>query len=149
MIRLCEAQAGELEAFLQMDRDADTRAHIIPYDLEQHRGSFDRDDIIYLSIRAHDRCVGYFILVLEEDARSVEFRRIVIAEKGAGYGQAAIAEMEAYCGARLGRERIWLDVYDTNSRGRHIYEKLGYRQFSSAEADGRKLLLMEKSLLES
>ena len=144
MIEVREAQAEELMDFQQMDRDHDTREHITHYSLADHRREFARAEITYLSIREDTRQIGYFILAADTDAGSVEFRRIVIAEKGRGYGQAAIAAMEAYCVERWRCERIWLDVYETNPRGRHIYRKLGYRQFDSSEADGRKLLYMEK-----
>jgi RimJ/RimL family protein N-acetyltransferase len=46
----------------------------------------------------------------------------------------------------MGRRRIWLDVFEHNARGRHVYEKLGYRRFDSGELDGKPLLLYEKQL---
>ena len=86
------------------------------------------------------------ILALDSDLTSVEFRRIVVAAKGAGIGQAAIAAMEAYCVEALRRQRIWLDVFASNPRGLHIYQKLGYRRFDSGELDGRKLLYLQKTI---
>lgn len=145
MIELRETQRHELPSFCNMDRDGDTRDHITVFSLQQHRREFARDDIVYLSIYAAADLAGYFILALEAEA-SVEVRRIVVAKKGSGIGQAAIQAMENYCRDVLQCQRIWLDVFETNPRARHVYEKLGYRQFDTGELDGRKLLLMQKRL---
>ena len=132
-----------------MDRDPDTREHITLYSLAEHQAEFVRDDIVYLSIYANNALSGYFILVLEADGESVEFRRIVVDAKGAGIGQAAIRAMEAYCAGQLRRRRIWLDVFASNPRGQHIYAKLGYSLFKRGELDGRPLLFMQKQLLSA
>ena len=89
------------------------------------------------------------MLALDPDNTSVEFRRIVIAQKGMGLGQAAIHAMEGYCRERLGRSRIWLDVFDFNQRGQHIYEKLGYRRFAKSELENNVLFFYNKSLKNS
>ncbi|HAS8538026.1 TPA: GNAT family N-acetyltransferase, partial [Vibrio vulnificus] len=36
-------------------------------------------------------------------------------------------------------------VFELNSRGLHIYQKLGYTQFKEAFYEGKKLLFMEKA----
>lgn len=144
MTELREMRADELTALTAMDRDGDTREHITVYSLEEHQREFARDDIVYLSIVADGELAGYFILRLEDDEDSVEFRRIVVAHKGQGIGQAAITAMESWVAGQLRRGRIWLDVFATNTRGQHVYDKLGYRLFKAGELDGRELLFMDK-----
>ncbi len=89
---------------------------------------------------------GFFILGLVEDKKSVEFRRIVVATKGQGIGQTAIGLMERFCRATLGRTRIWLDVFESNARSRHIYEKLGYRKCGQQAHADKTLIVYEKLL---
>ena len=146
MLEVHDSKIDELGAFAEMETAADTAEFILPYGLERHRREFERDDIRYLSIFDDDVLAGYFILVLEADGRSVEFRRIVVAAARRGIGQAAIRLMENYCREDLGRERIWLDVFEFNQRGRHIYEKLGYRFFDRGEVDGKPLLFYDKPI---
>ena len=129
-----------------MESAPDTAAYILAYDEQRHRAEFERDNIIYLSIYRQTRLAGFFILALDPDPGSVEFRRIVIAERGRGIGQAAIQLMENYCRDVLGCSRIWLDVFEFNQRGRHIYEKLGYRCFDRSDYDGKTLLFFDKSI---
>jgi len=54
--------------------------------------------------------------------------------------------MEQYCAAILKANRIWLDVFETNNRGQHIYQKLGYKVYRSDQVKGISLLYMEKSI---
>lgn len=145
-IELQTASPTQLPLFCDMELDADTAPYILPTTLEQHRLDFASDDIIYLSIYDQGELSGFFILVLDPDARSVEFRRIVIVQKGKGKGQRAITAMEAYCRDNLQRNRIWLDVFDFNRRGQSVYSRLGYQLFDHRDFQGKQLLYYEKEL---
>jgi len=146
MIEIRESRSNELRRFSELDQDPDTREHITTSSLQQHRRAFARNDIVYLSIYSESELAGYFILALESEPGSIEFRRIVIAIKGAGTGQAAIGAMENYCRDQLGCQRIWLDVFEANTRGRYVYEKLGYQLFDTGDLRGKKLLYLQKNI---
>ncbi|MCP4764961.1 MAG: GNAT family N-acetyltransferase [Gammaproteobacteria bacterium] len=146
MIELCVSGVEELPDFCTMEQDEGSRRFVLPYSLAQHRREHAREDIVYLSIYHTDELAGFFILVLEPDQTSIEFRRIVVANTDAGIGQPAIRAMETWCAEHLQRNRIWLDVFEFNKRGRHIYEKLGYCLFDSRDHDGKKLLFYQKNI---
>ena len=146
MIELRETRAAELAAICEMEQDVDTARFILPTTLEQHRRNLARKDTVYLSIYRHGKLVGFMVLVPEADGSSVEFRRIVVADKGRGIGQQAIAAMETYCRDTLQRDRVWLDVFDFNPRGMHVYRKLGYRLIGEENLDDRRLLAYDKIL---
>ena len=146
MIELRESIPGDIPTFIEMEKDADTCGCILPYSLKRHQSEFAKPAFVYLSILNAGELAGFFILVLEADGRSVEFRRIVIAHKGRGLGQVAILAMEDYCRERLERNRIWLDVFEFNRRGQHIYRKLGYRRFDKSEAGDKVLFYYDKAL---
>jgi RimJ/RimL family protein N-acetyltransferase len=147
MISLRRSRRDELEVFDQMDRQAHASEYVIQTGIDTHRNNFDDPRISYLSIEnAGGEFCGYFILVLEADNDGVEFRRILIDGQQRGIGQAAIGAMESYCKKEFKIKRIWLDVYEDNEVGVHIYEKLGYTRFEEEYVDGRKLYLYEKIL---
>ena len=77
---------------------------------------------------------------------SVEFRRIVIAERGKGIGQQVLNQIENYCRMILKRNRIWLDVFYFNKRGIHIYEKQGYQKIDETHIDDNRAFIYEKLL---
>lgn len=146
MITIRESHIEELSTFVNMESSDDTIEFIIPYTLEEHQAKFKASDIVYLSIMNNEQLAGFIILALDPDGISVEFRRIVVSAKGNGIGQAAIKAMEAYCQPTLQRNRIWLDVFEFNERGRHVYEKLSYTQFKEGDHKGQPLLFYEKTI---
>ena len=91
MIELRASTATELPEFAKMETAPDTADYILAYDEARHRAEFERDGIVYLSIYWSKKLAGFFILALDPDPDSVEFRRIVIAERGQGTAQAALA----------------------------------------------------------
>lgn len=142
------SEFDELELFYQMEADEDTREFVIQHGLEKHQREFAKDDIVYLSIvDDQDKLLGYFVLALENDGRRVEFRRIVVKEKNQGIGRRAIKCMEDYCLEVIRAESIWLDVFDFNERGIHLYESLGYGYLRSEEYQGKSLRIYEKTLV--
>lgn len=145
-VKIEKAELDDLSQFAEMEQEAGTSEFVIPYSLNEHQIQFSEPNVVYLRITDHDVIVGFFILALEADDCSVEFRRIVVSDKGKGIGQAAIRQMEVYCRDELQRSRIWLDVFEHNQRGRHIYEKLGYKLNEKREFMGKALLLYEKRL---
>lgn len=145
-IQLDRATEADLPAIAAMEQEDDTKPFIVPYTIQQHLGALNDSAVIYLKIVRDQQTVGFFILALDPDEQSVEFRRVVVASVKRGVGQQAIEQMEHFCRVTLGRHRIWLDVFAHNQRGRHIYEKLGYTQFAEASHFGDQLLLYEKAL---
>ena len=145
MVNIRESSETELESFLAMERQPHAKAFINSIDLLTHKRNFSKPDIVYLSIENNSgELAGYFILVSDSEKKEVEFRRIVIDHSQQGIGQIAISEMEIYCGDKLNAERIWLDVYEDNARGKHVYEKLGYKYFRDEIYHGRRLLFYQK-----
>ncbi|MCG6442291.1 GNAT family N-acetyltransferase [Vibrio parahaemolyticus] len=144
MLELRKSVIEDAGAFVEMEHSDDTKDFIIPYSLEQHRILIDSNDVIYLSLYYENELSGFMILS-QDNQDVVEFRRIVVASKGKGFGQLAIKAMERYCAEKLNCSRVWLDVFELNSRGLHIYQKLGYTQFKEAFYEGKKLLFMEKT----
>lgn len=129
-----------------LEQREDTKRFIGTYSVAEHaRNLLDRS-MVYLRILDDGEIAGFFILVLDPDGTSVEFLRVVVAPERRGIGQPAVRAMERYCRVELGRQRIWLDVFEHNERGRHIYQKLGYQQFGRGSYQGQPLLLYQRTL---
>jgi RimJ/RimL family protein N-acetyltransferase len=147
LISIEDTKAEELEAIQQMERNEDTSRYIISYSLEKHRAEFQKPDVFYKSIYGKtSNLVGFMILALDGDGISLEFRRIVISDKGKGYGKRAVSLVDRICTEEFGKSRIWLDVFDYNKRGQHIYETRGYKFVKISDYHGRSLKVYEKTL---
>ena len=149
-ILLRPTTSDEAKRIVEMESTEDAVDFLIPRTEAEHLAQMAEQDITYLSI-CHEsdgvsRMVGYMALVKDADQISVECRRIVVSESGGGIGTTAMKQMETYCREVLGRQRIWLDFFENNHRGRHVYEKLGYREFSRKPCGNAVLVLSEKHL---
>ena len=144
MINLKKSSEKDIPSFIEMEKSDGTAQFITPYSFQQHQQEMRQSDVKYLSIMNNEALAGFIILATNADLGSVEFRRIVVASKGNGIGQLAIGAMEVYCTNVLSCSRIWLDVFESNKRGQHIYQKLGYRKFKSEPYGDNILLYMEK-----
>jgi len=146
MIKLQESTREDLKLFSNWENLDGIRKFICPYSMERHKEEFEKEEMIYLNINFNSNPVGFVLLKLEDDERSIEFRRIVIAERGKGIGQNVLNEIENYCLNKLKRNRIWLDVFDFNKRGIHIYEKQGYQKIDEIDIEDKRAFVYEKLL---
>jgi diamine N-acetyltransferase len=98
------------------------------YDVNQHKAIIEGDDTMHLSVLKTDNSfAGYIILAgLTNPNNSIEFRRIVMSEKGKGYGRDALKLTVKYCFEDLKAHRIWLDVFEDNIRAIGLYKSQGF-----------------------
>ncbi len=83
------------------------------------------------NVEENSRLVGFILLAgLYSDNNSIEFKRIVVSDKGKGYGSKAIQLIKKKCFGEYNCNRLWLDVFEFNLMAIHIYEKHGFRKES-------------------
>lgn len=144
-IKLFPTLEVHLNDLVAWEQQAGVGEFILANSKEQHLVGMQEPTIQYLSVFQNEQLVGFIILALEPN-NTIEFRRIVIGHRGDGIGQLAIQAMEQYCLEHFACQRIWLDVFDLNERGQHIYRKLGYQEFKRCQHGDHQLLLFEKHL---
>ena len=96
---------------------------------QQHREAFSDENVAHFCVLANDdgRTLGYVILIgLENPDRSLEFKRIVIHEKGQGYGRETVQLIKKYAFDILSVHRLWLDVMEHNQRAYVLYKSEGF-----------------------
>ncbi len=71
--------------------------------------------------------VGYVIL-MKNQYRSIEFRRIVVSRKGHGYGRVILQLIKKIAFEHFHAHRLWLDVIEFNTRAQHLYRGEGFIQ---------------------
>jgi RimJ/RimL family protein N-acetyltransferase len=57
---------------------------------------------------------------------SVQWRRLVVVDKGRGVGRAAVRLVKQAAFERFGAHRLWLDVMEHNHRAQALYESEGF-----------------------
>lgn len=128
-LRLRPTTSADLPFVLRAEQHPDNCPFVEQWTLEEHTVALTHPDICHCILeRQNDGvAVGYLILVgITSYNQSVEFLRLVVTEKGQGYGQQAVRLVQAYAFEELRVHRLYLDAVEGNGRARHIYEKLGF-----------------------
>ncbi len=147
MVIVRNSQFIELNDFYKMNAQKHVVGHLNVRSLKSHQQEFKNHNVIFLSIIHHiNQLAGYIILIRDKNNSSVQFKRILIDENHFGTGQKAIIAMEHYCITQFKVNRIWLDVFKSNSKAIYIYKKLGYKCFKEGKEDSRVVLFYEKIL---
>ena len=86
--------------------------------------------------------VGHCLLYdLQNPDNAVLLKRIVVDQKGNGYGRAALVQIIKYAFDTLQVNRLWLDVRAYNTRAKSLYESAGFKhegtQRSASLVDGQ------------
>ena len=119
----------DLPYILEIENQAENRPFIGAYSMDRHRGVIENSDELHLTFKDQGKLIGYAILQgLDNQNNVIEFKRITIVEKGKGYGRAALKEVKKYCFEKLNCHRLWLDVFDFNTRARHLYKSEGFTE---------------------
>ena len=150
-VRLRRTREDDLDFVLDAEHREENRAFIVPWPRERHAAALRAEDLAHLVAAgaADGGRVGYVILAgLAGTGLSVELRRIVITEKGRGYGRAAARLVKRLAFEELGAHRLWLDVKEHNRRARRLYESEGFvaegvlRECLRTEAGFESLVVM-------
>lgn len=124
---LTEAREEDIGAILAMERRPENRDFIWLGTEEEHRREIhDPDCLLLLLLRREDRALlGFALNSVDRRSHRFEVRRLVVADKGRGYGREALKALIRHAFTREGANRLWLDVYPDNARGLRLYESLG------------------------
>ena len=150
-IRFLRTSEHDLEFVLNAEGSAENRSFVSGWARDQHLAALTSEDLSHLIIEsiADSSRVGYVILAGMADAnQSIEFRRIVVTEKGRGYGKEALRLVKQLAFEELKAHRLWLDVKEHNLRARNLYQSEGFvqegvlRECIKAEAGFESLVVM-------
>ena len=120
---------NDLDFVLKAEYHADNNAFVGQWTREQHQEVFSDKHRAHLIAESTEgsQVLGYLIVTgLETLNQSVCLQRIVITEKGRGYGRAALGLVKKLAFEQWQAHRLWLDVKDHNLRARHVYETEGF-----------------------
>jgi len=129
LINIRITKPDDLDYVIKTEQNEENVIFITPWTQEQHRESINGNDSLHLIIEgSFSAPIGYMIINgINNKNRSVELMRIVVSNKGKGYGKVAIRLIQKYIFNELHAHRLWLDVKEKNHRARKIYEDLGFQ----------------------
>lgn len=124
---LRETTEKDLSFVLETEKAASKDGVVNLQTWQNHKEYLANKNTRHLIIETKGTSVGYLILAgLEDKNETIEFRRIVVSEKGKGFGRQALRLAKQIAFEELNAHRFWLDVVDTNKRARKLYESEGF-----------------------
>jgi steroid delta-isomerase-like uncharacterized protein len=127
-LRLRATADADLDFVLALESAADNSPFVGQWSREEHRAAIRSADMAHLIIEtADERPVGYAIVTgVRNPHGSVCLQRIVIGEKGRGFGREALRLIAPFAFEQCGAHRLWLDVKAGNARAKGLYESVGF-----------------------
>jgi len=129
-IGLLKTRLEDIEGIVRLENEDEHKSFIFPYTREQHMNTMEDDNMEHLTVwdKPSGKIVGFIILCgIKNPNKSLEFRRIVISEKGKGIGRQCIQIIKEYCFITLKFHKLWLDVFQDNERASNLYKSEGFR----------------------
>ena len=112
---------------LAAERQPDNARYVFQWSQQRHQQAMDSPNEVHWSIEVAHRWVGYILLGdLHSTAKSLNLRRIVVTEKGHGYGRQALRYVQQFAFEQAQAQRLWLDVKPDNHRALALYRSVGF-----------------------
>ena len=129
-VRLRPTTEGDLAFVLREEGDEENRPFIGRWTRGRHLEALVDEDLEHLiSEDGGGAPVGYAILTgVRDPGRILCLKRLMVAQKGRGYGRAVLRLVKERAFGELGAHRLWLDVKEGNARARGLYRSEGFVQ---------------------
>jgi RimJ/RimL family protein N-acetyltransferase len=121
---------ADLEFVIATERADDSADFVLQWSLDQHLAALGDASIAHWILETEGvdrRAIGFVIMAgVDRPGGTVEFKRIVVREKGAGLGREAVRLVKREVFERYHAHRLWLDVFEHNQRARALYTSEGF-----------------------
>lgn len=133
-VRLRQTAEADLAFVRALERDPEVAPWIRGWGEERHRAAIvdpDQEHLLLVAAGdgggAEERALGFVLLggVCDEN-RSVELRRLVVAERGRGSGRAGLELIQQHVFGELGARRLWLHLRVDNAQARRAAAAVGF-----------------------
>ena len=128
-VRLRPTAPADLDWVLEAEAHPENAPFVTQWTRGEHATALEHPEMRHLVIETvpDGRAVGYVILAgLAAPRHGIEVRRIVVTDKGRGYGRGTLRLIKTMALRDLGAPRLWLDVRSNNPKAKRLYEEEGF-----------------------
>lgn len=125
---ISEALESDIYTIIEMELDKENSDFVWSGTFDEHREEIHSPDFrlfVFKKKEQPNKIVGFALCKLDFKSEIFELRRIVVTEKGIGYGKEVMRALLKYAFESCAVNRFWLDVYPDNTIGVQLYESLG------------------------
>jgi RimJ/RimL family protein N-acetyltransferase len=125
-----KTEINEIDDILLIEQDDENTPFIRQWSYDQHEKAISSLDYNHFTVKdlETEDLLGYVILIGATNTDlSLEFKRMVITQKGKGLGKKTFRLVTKYAFENLNMHRIWLEVMEHNKVGYSLYLSEGYK----------------------
>lgn len=124
---IVEAKEEDITIIMEMENHKDNKDFVWKGTYKDHLAEIKDDSFLLFVIKNKEdnSIIGFALNKLDFKSNIFELRRIVISEKGMGYGKEVMNALIKYAFEERNMNRLWLDVYPDNVIGIKLYESIG------------------------
>lgn len=135
-LALSPTTEADLDFVIAAEEHPDNRSFIGQWSRQEHANACTDPNHRHYILQAHPILnaeptatprVGYLIFQgITDPHLNLQIRRIVVTDKGKGYGRMALRLAKQIAFEQFSTHRLWLDVKTHNPRARYLYESEGF-----------------------
>ena len=139
-VTLRPSTRADLEYITTLERRDDNREHIGQWSDWEHLSAIEGRNGRSHSIIERDGVRAGYLIAYDCRAGDAGFyvKRILVDRKDGGAGTEALRRFIDRAFSLEQVSCVWLMVREANARGRHVYEKLGFRRFDPSADEARR-----------
>lgn len=120
----------DIPQIVAIEQIPEFRSYIGAWSADEHRITMaDPDAEYFVASTADGEVHGFAILQdLGSPHRSIQLRRLAVRTPGLGLGSTILAFVIERAFHHHRAHRLWLDVFDTNTRARTLYKAFGFHE---------------------
>ena len=124
------ARYDDIKLIMQWENDPQNRDFVWQGTLEEHIKEINHPDyaLLIFSDKASHTTIGYSLIWINRHSNWAELRRLVVSEKGKGYGKEALSAVMEFLFRVIKVNKVWLDVYPINRVAIQLYERIGMKR---------------------
>jgi RimJ/RimL family protein N-acetyltransferase len=154
-MRLRDATLADIPQICALERLPEFHTFVGSWPEEQHLRMLEDPMVVYIVAEDLQGQVAAFAILQGRGSEngSLELKRLVAGVPNQGVGRKLLTEVADRVFGEYRAHRLFLDVFVTNDRARHVYETFGFRKEGimrdAIYRDGAYHSLVLMSLLES
>jgi diamine N-acetyltransferase len=154
-MRFRSATLADIPEICALERLPEFRTFVGSWPEDQHVQMLADPGTEYIVAEDQQGQIAAFAILqgLRSEHKSMELKRLVVGLPNHGTGRKLLTEVAEQAFRRFGAHRLFLDVFVTNERARHVYESFGFRKEGimrdAIVRDGGSNSLVLMSLLEN
>jgi diamine N-acetyltransferase len=154
-MRFRSATLADIPEICALERLPEFRTFVGSWPEDQHVQMLADPGTEYIVAEDQQGQIAAFAILqgLRSEHKSMELKRLVVGLPNHGTGRKLLTEVAEQAFGRYAAHRLFLDVFVTNERARHVYESFGFRKEGimrdAIVRDGGYHSLVLMSLLEN